>query len=394
MDPKISLGINNCFAIKRWTAPDDWARVIKDLGLKYIECVTVLENEPFLMPKDYLQEWADKVNEAQARHGVDVVIVYSDNSTYDTIGLAHPDSRVRTHIIENWFGSSFWMAKAIGAGFGYFVHAFPENILFNREKYDLAYNHMQDSCVRVNRLAAEIGLKNVALEQMYTPHQVPYTIDGMRDLMKAVTRDSSYPLYLTEDVGHHCQLYLRPDDEKLCASFARYKKDGYVDLWLGSKEAYELFTEAKGETLSQDTIKALMEDIDNNEHLFNEPRDTDCYSWLRELGCYSTSVHLQQTDGNRSAHAHFTSEQNEKGIIHPVKILRALDECYRRSEEKDMPPRLNHIYLMFELYIKTIEIGYQGLYNIGQSVDYFRKFIPRDDMYLSELIDWNKDVVV
>ena len=32
------LGINNCFAVKRWPRPDDWAAIVKnDLGLDTVE---------------------------------------------------------------------------------------------------------------------------------------------------------------------------------------------------------------------------------------------------------------------------------------------------------------------------------------------------------------------
>ena len=34
MYPKIYLAIDNCFASKRWTTPNQWAKVISDLGVK------------------------------------------------------------------------------------------------------------------------------------------------------------------------------------------------------------------------------------------------------------------------------------------------------------------------------------------------------------------------
>jgi len=33
--PKIYLAMDNSFATKRWTEPDDWARVIHELGATY-----------------------------------------------------------------------------------------------------------------------------------------------------------------------------------------------------------------------------------------------------------------------------------------------------------------------------------------------------------------------
>ncbi len=32
MDPRISIGIDNCFAIKRWVTPAEWGRVIREMG--------------------------------------------------------------------------------------------------------------------------------------------------------------------------------------------------------------------------------------------------------------------------------------------------------------------------------------------------------------------------
>lgn len=34
--PKIYLGLDNCFAIKRWINPEDWMRVTREIGFSYI----------------------------------------------------------------------------------------------------------------------------------------------------------------------------------------------------------------------------------------------------------------------------------------------------------------------------------------------------------------------
>ena len=87
IDPRIHLGIDNCFAIKRWTEPEDWGRVVKSLGLKYVEAVPDLECEPMLTPDDYRKDWIDKVNKMREKLGVQVVMSYSNDSTYDSIGF-------------------------------------------------------------------------------------------------------------------------------------------------------------------------------------------------------------------------------------------------------------------------------------------------------------------
>ena len=43
------LGINNCFAVKRWPRPDDWASIVRnDLGLVLVENL-VTDREPSTM---------------------------------------------------------------------------------------------------------------------------------------------------------------------------------------------------------------------------------------------------------------------------------------------------------------------------------------------------------
>jgi len=253
MDPRIHIGIDNCFALKRWTTPAEWCKVVRELDMQYIEGVPDLEAEPFLMPGDYLEEWIDAVNEAQAKEGVKTVMLYSNDSTYDTQGFAHPDKRVRDRIVDGWFDGFCKLAKGIGADIGYYVCGLPESILFNKEKRKEAQATVIDTMVRVNRVAERYGIDKVALEQMYTPHQPPFTIDTMRQLMQAIKRESGTSLYITEDVGHHCPFYNRPDDDKLQEAFLRYKKDGYIGVWLGSMEAHALFTGETGDKLSADT---------------------------------------------------------------------------------------------------------------------------------------------
>ncbi|MBE5773388.1 MAG: hypothetical protein E7337_05580 [Clostridiales bacterium] len=394
IDPRIHLGIDNCFAIKRWTAPREWGRVVNEMGMKYVEAVPDLECEPLLNPDDYRQEWIDEVNRMRDDTGTQVVMFYSNDSTYDSIGFSHPDRRIRRHFVEKWFGNFIKMASAIGSDIGYYVQATPESMLYSKEGRRQAAEYAYECMVDVNKMAGAAGIKHVALEQMYTPHQPPFTIKGMRDLIVNITKDSGVPFYLTEDVGHHCPLYMLPTDEALQKGAERYAQDGFVKPWLGSLEAYDMFTRfAKKGSLSASEIEALREDFAKNADQFNEYDDTDCYAWLRQLGCWSPVIHMQQTDGSHSSHEAFLPENNAHGKIHPVKVLRALAESYEKADRENMPGLCEDIYLIQELYLSTKDIGYQGVHKLKSSTDYLRKFIPEDGLTLSQLLEMNKDVI-
>lgn len=389
MDPRIYLAIDNCFAIKRWTEPKEWMRVINDLGLKYIECVTDIDNEPLLMEPNYRQQWVDEVQNLQAKTGNKVIMMYSNNSTYDTTGLAHPNPDVRNHIINTWFDNFMDMATGINADIGYFVHGIPEKILFDKDAYAKAYENATNSIIEINKRASHKGIGKVAIEQMYTPHQPPFTIQAMKDLMLHVYAESNKELYFTEDVGHHCDKYMRPTNEELNNAFRRFKKDGYIEVWLGSKTAIDLFVNSDSThdgSLSDYTLSKINENMSNNNTMFTLYEDIDCYSWLEEIGCYSPVVHLQQTNGTHSSHKPFTPQYNDTGIIHPVRILEAIKKSYDKPKESGMFAKVNDIYLTFELYASTKDIGYQVLYDMQLSVDYFRQYIPTDGMYLSEIL--------
>lgn len=392
-DPRIHLGIDNCFAIKRWTEPEDWARAVKSLGLKYVEAVPDLECEPLLTPADYRRDWIDKVRRVRDEMDVRVVMFYSNDSTYDSIGFSHPDARVREHFVHQWFRNFIEMAAAIGSDVGYYVQATPENMLYSIEGRREAKRMAQECMVEVNRMARDAGVARVALEQMYTPHQPPFCIRDMAELMVAVTRESGAPFYLTEDVGHHCPLYLRPTREQLQRACKRYAQDGYIDVWLGSREACAIFQEEAGRgSLSERALEALEKDFERNDDQFNAPDDTDCYAWLRALGAWSPVIHLQQTDGCHSSHEPFLPENNQKGKIHPAKLLRALSESCKGPVPDGMPPRCEDVYLIQELYLSTKDIGYQGLHKLKASTDYLRGFVPEDGLRLSELLRLNENV--
>ena len=390
IDPRIHIGIDNCFAIKRWTAPEDWARVVADLGMRYVEAVPDLECEPLLTPDDYRREWIDRVNKVRDRTGVQVVMFYSNDSTYDTIGFSHPDERVRRYFVEEWFGKFIDLAAGVGSDIGFYVQATDETALATREGREEAFARARGCMEDVCRMAAQAGIAHTAIEQMYTPHQPPFSIDGMEKLIRDVTAASGVPFYFTEDVGHHCPKYFMPDENVLKKAAERYAQDGFVDVWLGSPQAYSLFTaEAEKGTLSAAALHALQDDFEKNADQFNTPEDADCYEWLRRLGAWSPVIHMQQTDGTHSSHDPFTPANNAAGRIHPVKVLRAIADCYERGPKEGMPPQCSDIYLIQELYLSTKDIGYQGLYKLKQSTDYLRRFIPEDGLRLSELLSMN-----
>jgi sugar phosphate isomerase/epimerase len=384
--PRIYLTMDNSFATKRWTEPAEWARVIHDLGVTYIEASADTEADPFYCGEEYLAEWIGKVSEASAAHGVKVANFYTGYTTYRTLGLAHPDPRIRGRVMEGWLKVMARIAARVKAGLGFYIHAFPESVLQDPQRYGPAVEQLYDTLAEIARYAGEIGPLPIVLEQMYSPHQVPWTIEGTFAYLSEVSRRSGFPAYVAVDTGHQTgqRRFLRPDREAIARSLEGTGPSPY----LGPDSAYAILDHARGGSASvrRDATARIEVEMDDYPHLFAAERDCDLYQWLEEVGCYSSIVHLQQSNGKSSAHLPFTSVWNETGIVHPLKVLQAIARSYAKGPRSDMPRCCSEIYLTFEIFPHAADRPREILPGLAESVRYWRQWIPKDGLDLGSLL--------
>ncbi len=376
-DPKIVLAVDNCYGYKRWTEPRDWMKTSLDCGYTYIEASADTEADPLYMGPDYMRDWVKRVNAEMAATGARVANLYSGHGTYTTLGLAHPDARVRSRFIEDWFKPMVDAAAGVGAGLGYYAHGFMQPDIQSPAAYQKKVDELYEGVADIARHAQRAGVEYVSLENMYTPHMYPWTIKGAWDTLEKTYALAGYPTYLTVDVGHMAgqKRFLRPTVAQVREFSGTRGK-----LWVGTARAHALL--AQGET------NAVMDDIAQNLQLFaDSPADSDPYAWLACFGCYSPIIHMQQTDNNASAHKPFTKEQNEKGIIDIKKVLEAIRTSYEAPEKPGMPPKCREIAITVEVFMGTMDSPYALLEVLSESARYMRTAIPADGMKLSELTE-------
>lgn len=386
-DPKIYLGIDNCFASKRWTEPMEWANVIRNLGVYYVEASADTECDPLYMGKEYLDDWCVKVNKAREATGVMVKNFYSGHGTYATLGLAHTDKRVRERFLKEWLMPMAKTAKKAEAGLGFFCHAFSDSVLQNPKSYSEAYDNLIKDLAALAKFSEELGLQYIGVEQMYSPHQVPWTVSGARKMIKDIYAIGKAPCYITIDTGHQSGQYkfTRPTDLDLELMFKEKINGNYITKWLGPESAYRLFD---GYTkLGENELKELNKEFDRYPYLFAEKEDSDTYRWLSELGDMSPIIHLQQTDGVSSFHWPFTPEYNKAGKIKGDEVLKAIFKAYSKECDEEMPVQCDEITLTIEMFTGTAQLNRDSLAKLRSTVEYWRNYIPTDGMRLSELIE-------
>ncbi len=388
-EPKIYLAIDNCFASKRWTEPEEWFSVIKDLGVNHVEASADTESDPLYSTDEYLVDWVEKILQLSEKTGVQVSNLYSGHGTYSTLGLSHTNRNIRKHIRDNWLKKMIDNAAALYSGLGFFCHAFNQAVLNDPEKYEAAKQELFQNLAQLANYAGSKKLKAVGVEQMYTPHQIPWTVKGARELMQKVKEISGHPFYITIDTGHQSgqRKFLKPNEEQLKSWLEELNRTRVLNekAWVGNLQPNELFQEITQRGSPEDAAKAILEKFDHREYLFASYDDGDPYNWLENLACYSPIIHLQQTDGNSSAHKPFTAAENEKGIIHGPAVLRAIRKAYEVEDDPSMPEKCSEIYLTIEVFSGTADLPHNILRRMEETVEYWRKYIPKDGMLLSEI---------
>lgn len=377
ISPKIYLAVDNCYGYKRWTEPRDWMIKSLDCGYRFIEASADTEADPLYMGPDYMCDWVKTVRTQQEATGARVINLYSGHGTYTTLGLAHPEARIRRRFIDQWFKPMVDAAAGVGAGLGYYAHGFMQSDIQSRKSYQCKVDELYESLADIARHAEKAGVSYVSLENMYTPHMYPWTIRGAWDTLEKAYALAGYPTYLTVDVGHMAgqKRFMRPTIEQVkeCAG-TRGR------IWVGTERAHAL--------LLMGEVNAVMDDIAQNPQLFADtPADSDPYAWLRHFGCYSPIIHMQQTDNTASAHKPFTEEQNRNGIIDIRRVLEAIFQSYEAPERPGMPPRCREIALTVEVFCGTMDSPYALLETLSESARYMRKVIPADGLTLTELME-------
>lgn len=386
---KIFLAIDNCFATKRWCEPGEWMRVIKDLGIRYVEASADNEIDPLYSCPAFINDWVKQVRRESEKSGVRVVNLYSGHGTYSTLGLGHYDARVRRHFVRDWVRPMLRTAGRLGAGLGFFAHAFSEKMLREPALYRKAWDALIQIFRSLSVDAERSGATNFGVEQMYSPHQIPWTIANTAEFLRQTNAKSSgLPVYVTIDTGHQSgQNNFLPPSTRDIRNLVRAVCNGRPsNIYVGPAEFFAQFRDLVLSGASSGTVEnAIRKHVKAFPYLFSALGDGDTYRWLEHYAAFSPIIHLQQTDGTVSAHRNFTPEMNKWGIIRAEKVLRAIKACYERPEPKDFPPRCRQVYLTLEPFLGTAAHPRVMLEEIAESVAYWRRYVPEDGMDIEKL---------
>lgn len=191
----LRLGINTCFAVKRWPRVADWGPLVRDrLGLRLVEHSLDLV--------DLAVADAAGVRHELAELGLELHSVFTGLAAYSSNLLLHPAADERA-AAERWYRAAIeWTARAGGGAVGGHVGAFSVGEWTDPGARSARWDGLRGSLDRLATAARIAGLDHLLVENLAAARE-PSTMAMVRDL---VTRgdEGHVPIRLALDVGHQC----------------------------------------------------------------------------------------------------------------------------------------------------------------------------------------------
>ncbi len=196
---RLELGINTCFAVKRWPLPSEWARVVRDrLQLRLVEHSFDLVD----LGADAASEQSAAVVWAADEFGLTIRSTFTGLAAYSSNMFLSPDADVRAHALT-WFRRAIAFSQSVGAvATGGHVGAFSVADWHDAKIRSERWEGLRAS---LHGLAAEAhahGQQALLVENLAAARE-PSTMEMIRDLV--VQPDTSHAaVRLALDVGHMC----------------------------------------------------------------------------------------------------------------------------------------------------------------------------------------------
>jgi sugar phosphate isomerase/epimerase len=197
---EFTLGINNCFAVKRWPRAQDWAPVVADLGVDLVQHSLDLVDPSFTTAE--LGSEARTVARASERAGITVHSVFTGLAAYSSNLLLHPDEAYRARALR-WYESVVGFATELGASAaGGHVGSFTASDHVDASRHAELWAQLKESLLRLREFANNAGLPSLLLENMASARE-PATRAQVQDLLEPQGPGHA-SLDLCLDIGHQC----------------------------------------------------------------------------------------------------------------------------------------------------------------------------------------------
>jgi len=196
---RLELGINTCFAAKRWPLPSDWAPIVRErLGLRLVEHSFDLVS----LGKETAPRDAAMVTAAATRWDLEIRSTFTGLAAYSGNMLLGPDPVAREEAMA-WYRAAIAYSQSVGAAAtGGHVGAFSMADWRDPERRSERWEGLRDLLHQLAAEACARGQSALLVENLAAARE-PSTMAMVRDLL--VEPDARHAaVRLALDVGHMC----------------------------------------------------------------------------------------------------------------------------------------------------------------------------------------------
>jgi D-erythrulose 1-phosphate 3-epimerase len=206
--PRYTLGINTCFAVKRWPEPGRWAEIVAEtLGLGMVQHSLDLVDLDADAP---LRPQAEAVAAACAAHGIALHSTFTGLGAYGRNLLLDPDPIQRRRAAALFRRAVDFTAAAGGRATGGHIGAFSVADWRDDVRRDALWSGLRANLRELAGYAGERGLDAFLFENMAARRE-PSTIAEAESLL-ASAGNGRAAIALCLDVGHQCVVGTSGDD--------------------------------------------------------------------------------------------------------------------------------------------------------------------------------------
>jgi sugar phosphate isomerase/epimerase len=194
----LTLGINNCFAVKRWPCPDEWAQIVREeLDLEMVQHSLDLSD----LDHD-LDGEAQAVRYACAQTGLAIHSVFTGLIAYSTNLMHAPGTTARARAVTYWSQAIRFASRLGASSVGGHVGSLSRRDADDPKRRDLLWTELERHLVQLSELARRFGVDTLLVENMACDRE-PCRMPELSSLMRAGDPDHA-TVALCLDVGHQC----------------------------------------------------------------------------------------------------------------------------------------------------------------------------------------------
>jgi D-erythrulose 1-phosphate 3-epimerase len=195
---KLTLAINNCFAVKRWPRADEWAEIIRgELGLSVVQHsldLSDLDDDP--------EAAADAIAGACQRRGLVIDSVFTGLVAYSANAMLAPQAEERERADADWARLIRFAARLGARSAGGHVGSLSRVDADNRGRRALLWSELGGRLAELSRLARRSGLDALLVENMACDRE-PCRMSEVAELLSPGDSERA-SIALCLDVGHQC----------------------------------------------------------------------------------------------------------------------------------------------------------------------------------------------